>query len=172
MASLDKLSKIKIGLGVFMIGLTAYTINFIMKQVRLLTNTRFEMVGTSLNKLSLDEINITIWWKVTNLSDFTFTIKNQAYDIFINDTFIKKVGSAQSVEVLAKGTTRLPTYIVFTPKELIALGITNYKNLSTEEGRAKLKLKVKGDFTIGTSLFNVKKIPFEFKDSIKNIMNY
>lgn len=32
MASLDKLSKIKIGLGVFMIGLTAYTINFIMKK--------------------------------------------------------------------------------------------------------------------------------------------
>jgi hypothetical protein len=54
----------------------------------------------------------------------------------------------------------------------LALGITNFENLSTDEGRAKLKLKVKGNFTIGTSLFNVKKIPFEFRDSIKNIMSY
>lgn len=172
MASLDKLSKIKIGLGLFMIGVTAFTVNFLLKQVRLLANTRFDMVGTSVNKISLDEINITLWWKVTNLSDFTFTIKNQAYDVFLDGEFIKKVGSAQPVEVLAKGTTRLPTYVVFTPKEVLSIGLANLQGISTTEGRKKLKLKVKGSFTIGTSLFNVKKIPFEFQDSIENIMNY
>ncbi len=169
---LDKLSKIKLGLGVLMVGVTAYVLNYLMKQLRLLTNTRFEMVGTNVTKVSMTEVVITLWWKVVNLSDISFVVQNQQYDIYLNDKFIKKVGYAEPIEVLAKGTSRIPTLISFTPKEAIQVGLDNLGGFVTEEGRKKLKLKVVGDFTIKTKIFTAKKIPYEFTDSIENIMNY
>ncbi len=169
---LDKITKIKIGLGVFMIGLTAFTINYILKQVRLLANIKFDVVGTTVSKLSLTKIEIILWWKITNVSDISFTIKEQTYDIFLNGQFLKKVGSAEPIEVLSEGVTRLPTYVVFTPEEAVKIGINNLGDFLTEEGRKKLKLKVTGFFTIQTKLFAVRKVPFEYEDTIHNIMNY
>jgi LEA14-like dessication related protein len=169
---LDKITKIKIGLGVFMIGLTAFTINYILKQVRLLANIKFDVVGTTVSKLSLTKIEIILWWKITNVSDISFTIKEQTYDIFLNGQFLKKVGSAEPIEVLSEGVTRLPTYVVFTPEEAVKIGINNLGDFLTEDGRKKLKLKVTGFFTIQTKLFAVRKVPFEYEDTIHNIMNY
>lgn len=169
---LDKISKIKIGLGVFIIGATAYVLNYILKQARLLANTQFDMVGTAVNKVSFKEISITLWWKVTNYSDFTFVVKEQVYDIYLNDKFVKKVGFAEPVEVLAKGVSRIPTYISFTPKEALNIGLENLGGFMVKEGREKLKLKVVGDFTIQTKVYTAKKIPFEFQDTVENIMNY
>lgn len=169
---LDKISKIKLGLGIFLVGATAYVLNYILKQVRLLANTKFDMVGTSVNKVSLKEVSITLWWKVTNFSDLSFVVKEQVYDIYLNDKFVKKVGYAEPIEVLAKGVSRIPTYISFTPKEAIQIGLQNLGGFTVKEGRQKLKLKVVGDFTIQTKIYTAKKIPFEFQDSIENIMNY
>jgi LEA14-like dessication related protein len=170
--TLDKISKIKIGLGIVLIGTTAYVLNYILKQLRLLTNTKFDMVGTTVNKVSVKEINVTLWWKVTNYSDLSFVVKEQVYDIYINDQFIKKVGYAEPVDVLAKGTSRIPTYISFTPKEVFNIGLDNLGGFLVKEGRKTLKLKVVGDFTIQTKIYTAKKIPFEFSDTIENIMNY
>jgi len=169
---LDRITKIKIGIGVFMIGLTAFTVNYIMKQLRLLANLKFDVVGTTISKLALNRIEIILWWKVTNVSDLSFTIKDQTYDIFLNDKFIKKVGSAEPIEVLSSGVTRIPTYVVFTPQEAVQLGVQNLGDFMTEEGRKKLKLKVTGFFTVQTKLFAVKRVPFEYADTIHNIMNY
>ena len=169
---LDKISKIKIGLGIFLVGATAYVLNYILKQARLLANTKFEMVGTAINKISLQEVSITLWWKVTNYSDLSFIVKEQVYDIYLNDKFVKKVGYAEPVEVLAKGVSRIPTYIAFTPKEAIQIGLDNLGGFAVKEGRQKLKLKVVGDFTIQTKIYTARKIPFLFEDTIENIMNY
>lgn len=169
---LDNISKVKIGLGIFMIGLTAFTLNYLLKQVRLLANIRFDVVGTTISKLSLNRVEIILWWKVTNVSDFSFTIKEQTYDVFLNDKFIKKVGSADPIEVLSEGVTRIPTYVVFTPEQAIQIGVDNLGGFMSEEGRKKLRLRVTGFFTIQTSLFAIRKVPFEYSDTIHNIMNY
>ena len=47
---LDTKGKIKIGLGVFVIGLTAITLNFILKNVRKLVNLKFDYKDTDVNK--------------------------------------------------------------------------------------------------------------------------
>jgi LEA14-like dessication related protein len=138
----------------------------------LLANIKFDVVGTTVSKLSLTKIEIILWWKITNVSDISFTIKEQTYDIFLNGQFLKKVGSAEPIEVLSEGVTRLPTYVVFTPEEAVKIGINNLGDFLTEDGRKKLKLKVTGFFTIQTKLFAVRKVPFEYEDTIHNIMNY
>jgi LEA14-like dessication related protein len=111
-------------------------------------------------------------WKVTNPSDFNFTIKNQVYDVFLNDKFVRKVGSSAETEVFGRGTSILHTNIYITTKEVLKLGVDNLSSFITEEGRKKTKLKVSGTFDVATPIFTLRKLPFYFEDTIHNIMNY
>jgi LEA14-like dessication related protein len=170
--ALDKVTKIKIGVGAVVVGLTAITLNYVLKNVRKLANLGFDIKTVKLNTLNLKEISFTILWIIKNPSDFRFIVKNQVYDVFVNGRFIKKVGAVEEVEVLGNGTSLLPTNVFLTTKELLNLGIENLEDLVTESGRKKVKLKVVGTFDIKTPLFGLKKLPFEFEDSVHNIMNY
>ena len=169
---LDKIAKIKIGVGVVLIGLTAITINYILKNLRKLTNLTFDIRTVKLNTLNLKEISFTILWVIKNPSDFRFIVKNQVYDVFVNDKFVKKVGAVEETEVLSNGTSLLPTNVFLTTKELLNLGIENLEDLVTESGRKKLKIKVTGTFDVKTPLFSLKKLPFTFEDTLHNILNY
>ena len=172
---LDTKAKVKIGLGVFVIGLTAITLNFILKNIRKLVGLKFDYKDTDVNKINLKEISLTMNWKCTNPSDFNFTLKNQVYDVFLNDIFIRKVGSSAETEVYGRGTSIVPTNIYITTKEILNLGAKNTEDLAgflTEAGRKKTKLKVVGTFDVATPLFTLRKLPFYFVDTIHNIMNY
>lgn len=169
---LDAKGKIKIGIGVFVIGLTALTLNFILKNVRKLVHLKFDFKGTDVNTINLKELSLTMNWLVTNPSDLNFVIKNQVYDVFLNDTFVRKVGSSAETDVYGNGTSILPTNIYITTKEVLKLGVNNIAGFLTEEGRKKTKLKVVGTFDVKTPLFTLRKLPFEFSDTIYNIMNY
>jgi LEA14-like dessication related protein len=169
---LDKKAKIKIGLGLFVIGLTAITFNFILNNIKKLVGIKFEYKDTDVNKLNLKEISLTMNWKCTNPSDFNFTIKNQVYDVFLNDVFVRKVGSSAETEVYGRGTSIIPTNIYITTEEVLKLGKDNLAGFLTESGRKKTKLKVTGTLDIATPLFTLRKLPFFFQDTLHNIMNY
>jgi LEA14-like dessication related protein len=170
--ALDTNAKIKIGLGVFVIGLTALTLNFFLKNVRKLVHLEFDYKDTDVKKINLKEISLTMNWKCFNPSDFNFTLKNQVYDVFLNNTFIRKVGSSAETEVFGRGTSIIPTNVYITTEEVLKLGADNLAGFLSEAGRKKTKLKVEGTFDIGTPLFTLKKLPFWFEDTIHNIMNY
>ena len=169
---LDTKAKVKIGLGAFVIGLTAITLNFILKNIKKLVGLKFEYKDTTVNKINLKELSLTMNWKCTNPSDFNFTLKNQVYDVYLNDTFIRKVGSSAETEVYGRGTSIIPTNIYITTKGVLKLGAENLAVFLTEEGRKKTRLKVTGSFDVGTPLFTLRKLPFYFEDTIHNIMNY
>jgi len=169
---LDTKATIKIGLGAFIIGLTAVTLNYLFKNVRKLIYLKFDYKDTEVNKINLKEISLTMNWKCTNESDFNFTIKNQVYDVFLNGTFIRKVGSSAETEVYGRGTSIIPTNIYITTQEVLKLGADNVAGFLTEEGRRKTRLKVVGTFDVKTPLFTLRKLPFYFEDTIHNIMNY
>lgn len=170
--TLDKKAQIKIGVGVFIIGLTAITLNFLLKNVRKLIGLTFDYKNTDVNKVNLNEISLTMNFKCVNPSDFNFTLKNQVYDVFLNGTFIRKVGSSAETEVYGRGTSIVPTNIYITTQEVLKLGADNVAGFLTEEGRKKTKLKVNGTFDVKTPIFTLRKLPFTFQDTIQNIMNY
>jgi hypothetical protein len=99
-------------------------------------------------------------------------LKNQVYDVFLNDVFIRKVGSSEETEVYGNGTSIVPTNVYMTTKEVLKLGGENLAGFLTEEGRKKTKIKVIGTFDVGTPIFSLKKLPFFFEDTIANILNY
>lgn len=169
---MEKTTIQRIGIGAVMIGVFGYTFHYLMKQARKLVNTEFEFSKITLNSLSLEKVSITLWWKVVNKSDISVDVSNQDYDIFLNGRFIKKVGYTSPVKLKAKQTTYLPTYVVLTPKDVANIGIENALLLTNDEGQKKTTLLVKGKFTVKTSIFEVKKFPFEFEDTIYNMKNY
>ena len=169
---LDNKAKIKIGLGVFIIGLTALTLNYLLKNIRKLVFLTFDYKSVDLVKVNLKEISFTLNWICKNTSDFNFTLKNQVYDVFINNRFVRKVGSSEETEVYGRGTSIVKTNVYITTTELLKFTTENLSSLVTEEGRKKTKIKVIGTFDISTPLFTLKKLPFYFEDTIHNIMNY
>jgi LEA14-like dessication related protein len=169
---LDTKAKVKIGLGVFVIGLTAITLNYFFKNIKKLIYLKFSYKDTNVNKINLKEISLTMNWKCINPSDFNFTLKNQVYDVYLNDTFIRKVGSSAETEVYGRGSSIIPTNIYITTKEVLKIGAENLAGFLTDAGRKKTKLKVQGTFDIVTPLFKLKKLPFYFQDTLYNIMNY
>ena len=169
---MDKATITKVGIGAVMIGVLSYTIGYLFKQIRYLVNTDFKFVGTSINNISIDKISITIWWEVVNKSDISFTISNQEYDIYINGSYIKKVGYSSPVIIKPKEKSKIPTYVVLTLQDLKKIGLINIVSLLTKEGRDSLNLTVKGKFTVKTSIVEVKRFPFEFEDSIGDITEY
>ena len=169
---MDKGLITRIGIGAVMIGVFGYTLNYLLKQVRKLVNTEFIFSGTRINSIALDKISITLWWKVVNKSEISFKVSNQDYDVYLNGQYLKKVGYTSPIEVKSNSTSYIPTYVVFEPKELKNIGLENASKFLTEEGRKDLNLLVKGTFTVKTEVFEVKKFPFEFEDTIHNIYNY
>ena len=169
---LDNKAKIKIGLGVFIIGLTALTLNYLLKNIRKLVFLKFDYKSVDLVKVNLKEISFTLNWICKNTSDFNFTLKNQVYDVFINNRFVRKVGSSEETEVYGRGTSIVKTNVYITTTELLKFTTENLSSLVTEEGRKKTKIKVIGTFDISTPIFTLKKLPFYFEDTIHNIMNY
>ena len=169
---LDNKAKIKIGLGVFIVGLTALTLNYLLKNIRKLVFLKFDYKSVDLVKVNLKEISFTLNWICKNTSDFNFTLKNQVYDVFINNRFVRKVGSSEETEVYGRGTSIVKTNVYITTTELLKFTTENLSSLVTEEGRKKTKIKVIGTFDISTPLFTLKKLPFYFEDTIHNIMNY
>ena len=109
---LDNKAKIKIGLGVFIIGLTALTLNYLLKNIRKLVFLRFDYKSVDLVKVNLKEISFTLNWICKNTSDFNFTLKNQVYDVFINNRFVRKVGSSEETEVYGRGTSIVKTNVL------------------------------------------------------------
>lgn len=169
---LTKNAKIKIGIGAFVIGLTALTLNYLLKNIKKLVGLKFEYKDTDVNTINFKEISLTMNWVCSNPSDFNFTITNQVYDVFINNTFVRKVGSSIDTEVYGNGTSIIHTNIYLTTNEAFKLGVDNLAGFITENGRKKTKLKVVGIYDVKTPLFTLRKLPFYFEDTIHNIMNY
>jgi len=170
--NIDLKGKIKVGLGVFALGLTALTLNYFLKNLRRLVHLTFTYKDTDVNKINLNELSLTMNWLCRNPSDFNFTIKNQVYDVFINDKFVTKVGSSQDTEVFGRGTSIVKTNIYITRQDIFKIGADNLAGFISEAGRKKTRLKVVGTFDISTPLFTLRKLPFTFNDTIHNIMNY
>jgi LEA14-like dessication related protein len=165
-------SSIKWGLGAVMIGVLGVTLTYLMQQLKKLVNTEWVFLGTEIKKISLNEINLILWWRVINNSDFSFQVKNQVFDVFLNDKFIKKVGFSSKIDIPTNSDSRIPTNIFITPQELLLAGLNFSDLLFNEQGRSKLFLTVKGNMDLSVDDLSIKKVPFYFKDSIQNIMNY
>jgi hypothetical protein len=75
--ALDTNAKIKIGLGVFVIGLTALTLNFFLKNVRKLVHLEFDYKDTDVNKINLKIGNLYTNMIDKNIVNYSYKKPNR-----------------------------------------------------------------------------------------------
>ena len=167
---MSKTKYLKYGLGAFMIGLSAYVIAYVGKQAKLIVGTVIEYAGVSVSQLSLQNVALTLFFKVINNSDIKFTVQNQTWKFYIDNNLVKELTNPNKVDVMPHSDTRLPIYLNFSLAEALELGIANFGNVKSEEERKQTKVKISGVVTVGTSIFEVKKIPIEWEDNLQNFM--
>ena len=171
---MTKKGKISVGIGIAVVTILAFTANYVRKQINLLKDTDFELYSTKINELSFRNITITLWWNIVNKSDIGVIINDQIYDIYINGVFIKKIGYGSEVKVNPRSGTQIPTYINFSTQELIDVVKNsggNMTSLLSKEGRENTELEIRGYLELKTSIFQIKKMPIEWKSDIQSLMN-
>lgn len=167
---MNKTKMLKYGLGALMVGLSAYVIAYLGKQIKLIVGTVIEYAGVSIDKVTLQNIFLTLFFKIENQSDIAFTVQNQVWKVYIENKLVKELTNPNQVEVLPHSDTRLPIYLNFTLAEALELGLTQFNNLKDKDKRQKTKVKISGEVTVGTSVFELKKIPIEWEDNLQNFL--
>ena len=161
-------SILKLGLGALMVGITVYVISYVGKQAKIIVGTVIEFAGVSINKITFQNVFLTLFFKVLNKSDIGFTVQNQSWKVYINNELIKELVNPNKIKVLPHSDTRLPIYLNFTVVEALKLGITQFPSLSDIDNRKQTIIKISGVITVGTSVLEMKKIPIEFQDNMQN----
>ncbi len=169
---MNKITAIKIGMGLLLGGLIAFTSNFIKRQIDLLKQSDWDFAGVKITQLSFNKVTIKLDWKIINKSSISAEVSNQDYDVFLNDIFIKKIGYTAPIEIKAGSDTIIPTYITIEPDDLKKIGLSNLGKFLTKEGRESLTLKVVGSFDVKVEFIKINRFPFEYEDTIENIYNY
>ena len=161
---------LKLGIGALMIGLAGYVVVYVGKQAKILVGTVIEFAGLKINKFTLQNVFLTLFFKVLNKSDIGFTIQNQSWKIYLKGELIKELVNPNQIKVLPHSDTRLPIYLNFTIAEALTLGLTQFNLIQNEGDRAKTKIKIVGVITVGTSVIEFKKIPIEIEDTLQNFI--
>ena len=161
---------LKLGIGALMIGLAGYVVVYVGKQAKILVGTVIEFAGLKINKFTLQNVFLTLFFKVLNKSDIGFTIQNQSWKIYLKGELIKELVNPNQIKVLPHSDTRLPIYLNFTIAEALTLGLTQFNLIQNEDDRAKTKIKIVGVITVGTSVIEFKKIPIEIEDTLQNFI--
>ena len=70
---------------------------YFKKQYDLLLNACYTISGGIIHTLGLDNVRITLFFKVVNESDLTIEISDMNFDIFVNNMFVTKIKKSSKI---------------------------------------------------------------------------
>ena len=152
-------------------GLTTATtalIFYFRRQYKLLSDACYNITGGVIHNISADTVKLTLFFKVKNNSDLTIHIDNVEFSIFVNNLFITKIYRKEKQTILSNSDIIFQINVEFSPKELLKAGLTNIMPLITDKD--KLVINIKGVYNIEAGIVKVKKVPFDEKISLKELM--
>jgi LEA14-like dessication related protein len=101
------------------VGLVGYFAFWLKKQTDLLAETCFKMGKLKIVQLGINNTILSVQVLLKNLSKVNLTITNQVYEMYLNDTFIAKIESAEILTLRpnVEQTTNFETS--FSPREVL-----------------------------------------------------
>jgi hypothetical protein len=148
-----------IGLGLFLVAASSYTVVYFKRQIRLLKQTCFTYAGGTIKKLSLRDALFTIYINVKNRSDIGIKILNQEYEVLINGILILTIKKPLDVVLKAGATSKIDLDVNFSPAELIKQGVKNAQSIISNP--SNLMITIKANISVGSSFVFVNNIKFE-----------
>lgn len=136
------------------VALTAYGISWIAKQQSMLNKTCFKPAGFVPNKLTLNNADINIKLKMKNKSALGYYLKNQVYNVYINDQFVGVIRNPNKLYIVPEKTTDVWLNIKFNPFQVSNISWDTLKDLIANNSDVKIQLKGNAKVIAGSGLFS------------------
>jgi len=158
--------KVFIAIGAVGLGYGIY--QYYLTQGAILYDYKYRIIGVSIKKISLKEVELQIDVEVINNSAITATLSSYYFDILLNGKKVAVVENASLNQFLQKngGTSYFPMKVTINPKEfadvnLLSGLLESVKNSTIEQ---------RGYFGFKKGLLRFNKIPFIYTYKVKDFL--
>jgi LEA14-like dessication related protein len=158
--------KVFIAIGAVGLGYGIY--QYYLTQGAILYNYKYRIIGVSIKKVTLKEVELQIDVEVINESAITATLSSYYFDILLNGKKVAVVQNASLNQFLQKngGTSYFPMKVTINPKEfadvnLLSGLLESVKNSTIEQ---------RGYFGFKKGLLRFNKIPFNYTYKVKDFL--
>ena len=158
--------KVFIAIGAVGLGYGIY--QYYLTQGAILYDYKYRIIGVSIKKVTLNEVELQIDVEVINNSAITATLSSYYFDILLNGKKVAVVENASLNQFLQKngGTSYFPMKITINPKEfadvnLLSGLLESVKNSTIEQ---------RGYFGFKKGLLRFNKIPFNYTYKVKDFL--
>jgi LEA14-like dessication related protein len=158
--------KVFIAIGAVGLGYGIY--QYYLTQGAILYNYKYRIIGVSIKKVTLKEVDLQIDVEVINESAITATLSSYYFDILLNGKKVAVVQNASLNQFLQKngGTSYFPMKVTINPKEfadvnLLSGLLESVKNSTIEQ---------RGYFGFKKGLLRFNKIPFNYTYKVKDFL--
>jgi hypothetical protein len=135
------------------VGLTAYGVSWLVKQQSMLTKTCFKPAGFVPNRLTINTADINIKYKMKNKSKVGYYLKNQVYNVYINDQFVGVIKNPNKLYVVPEQTTDVWLNVKFNPLQVANISWDTLKDLIANNSDVKVQIKGNAKVIAGGGLF-------------------
>jgi len=158
--------KVFIAIGAVGLGYGIY--QYYLTQGAILYNYKYRIIGVTIKKVTLNEVELQIDVEVINDSAITATLTSYYFDILLNGKKVAVVQNASLNQFLQKngGTSYFPMKVTINPKEfadvnLVSGLLESVKNSTIEQ---------RGYFGFKKGLLRFNKIPFNYTYKVKDFL--
>lgn len=152
------------GLAVATVGLVYY----FKRQYDLIYNACYAITGGVVHSLGLDNVKITLFFKVVNESDLTIELSDMVFGIYVNKMFVTKINKPDIQVLYSKSDTVMKLDFEFNPKDLLRAGLTNIEPIIYD--KEKLVIEIKGSFSGKTGIVKLRNFPFDESITLKELL--
>ncbi len=150
------------------IGATIGVIGYLKKEFERLEGACYAIAGGVIHTFGLNNVKITLFFKIVNKSDISVEISNAIFNIYVNKMFVSTVKKSNKQLLKGGGETILMVDVEFNPQDLLKVGINNISPLLTDKD--KLVITIKGSFDAVAGLVKLKSFPFEQSITLKELL--
>lgn len=131
------------------------------RQYKLLKQTGFNVIETKKKGVTIDWVSLQLDAEIVNNSDLTFLIKNQSFDIYLNNKYVGKVTNANQLTINKKSSAKTSYDIGFDPRRVLKSGnIFDIYNGT---------ISLKGGISVKSGIITAK-VPFETSFTVKSLL--
>lgn len=140
-----------------------------VKELIILYKSAYKVVRTKINKISLTTIDIILYLQITNNSDISAQIKNEFFEVFINDKKVSEIKSADLIHINSNGNTVLPIPIKINSDQLIKVAANNISNILND--KSKIKLEIKGYLSLQVGAIDLKNYAIDINYTLQDLID-
>ena len=160
------MKKVFIAIGAIGLGYGIY--QYYMTQGAILYNYKYKIIGVTIKKASLKEVELQIDVEVINDSAISATLSSYYFDIYLNGEQVAVVQNATLDQFLQKngGTSYFPMKVTIDPAKFLTGNVVS----GLLESVKNSTIEQRGYFGFKKGLLRFNKIPFNYTYKVKDFL--